>query len=134
MSAPKEYRGPRWLKLDVQDVRTPESRFLIGEGGASGWAAYGRWVALRQLLMDTDEGMLDLSDRREAGAIARELDTTAKSLFSLLDDVASRGGIDADEWGRRMVVCPDVSAQHESYRSRAESMAAARRKRGGQSV
>lgn len=108
----------RWVRYRSDDYDTSESGWLIGEGKQAGWADYGRWVAMRGILARTLGAAIDLGDARMAASVAKRLGTTARGLSALCDALCGLGAIDADEWGRRVLVVPDVLNAQIEYQAR----------------
>lgn len=129
--APAPQRQPRWIKVPCDEVSTELGRHIIAGGSRSNWADYGRYLALRELLMTTEGAIVRLG-AREAGALARHLGFSgAKALRSWLDMLAECGAISAADWAEGAVCVPDVSAQRDAYVRKCRVVSRNREGRGG---
>ena len=125
-----ETRYASWYKIRVDDHETPEGSYLIGDGRESGWAMYGRYVALRGILMRTPGAVIDLTDQRAANALARRLDMSADELFDMCCSLATMGAITAGDWDRLTVCVPEIWNVQNSYEEKCRKLRENGRKGG----
>lgn len=125
-------RGPRWLKIGVYDWDGPCGQFMLADGSQRAWADYGRWVALRQMLMTSPGSLIRADDERRLGALARKLGFKGKRpLLEWLAALAECGAISASDWAEGSVCDPDVAAQSDAYWRQSEANAKNRSKGAG---
>lgn len=124
MATTTETRYPSWYKIRVDDHETPEGSYLIGDGREGGWADYGRWVALRGILMRTPGAAIDLTDQRAANALARRLDMTPDELFEMCCALATMGAIMPEDWDRMVVCEPQIWNVQNSYEAKCRKLRA----------
>lgn len=122
---------PQWGKFRSNDASSPESRYVIGFGDEAGWAAYGRYFALRQALLTTHGGELDVSDARTLGYLARTLGfASVEECREWLDMLAVGGAIEGEPYDRGVVLVYDVWEQLQRYQDNCRKLAANGRKGG----
>lgn len=115
-------RLPEWYKIGARDHESPEGSYLIGDGREAGWADYGRWVALRGILLSTPGACIDISDGRQAASLARRLGTDANGLFDLCSALANIGAILWADWERMQVCIPEIWNVQNSYEEKCRKL------------
>lgn len=123
-------RMPEWWRIASRDHESPTGSYLIGDGREAGWAEYGRWVALRGILLETPGACVDISDERAANALARRLGTDANGLFDLCCHLAAMGAIMPDDWDRMEVCVADIWNVQNSYLEKCRKLSDNGRKGG----
>lgn len=114
---------PPWLRLRTDDFLRPQGSQVIGCGSAAGWADYGRWFALRQLLARAPGAVIDVSNARELAALARQLGfPTHKKCRDFLSTLAECGVIDAEGLESGRVFDESVFEQQQSYQIRCRKL------------
>ena len=115
---------PQWVHFRTNDMSGPEGRYIIGLGDEAGWASYGRYFALRQMLATSPLGYIDVSDARSLGYLTRSLGfARPKACREWLDMLAVAGGIDMELWsGRQWVLDASMQEQLTSYQSRCRTL------------
>lgn len=116
---------PQWIRFRTNDMSGPEGRYIIGLGDEAGWASYGRYFALRQMLATSPEGYIDVSDARSLGYLTRTLGfSRTQRCREWLDALAVCGGIDMECWSERgWVLDGSMQEQLMSYQSRCRTLA-----------
>lgn len=92
---------PQWVKFRTDDMGGPVGRYVIGPGDDAGWASYGRFFALRQMLATTPQAYIDVSDARSLGYLSRTLGFSRPARCrEWLEMLVCCDAIDAEAWGR----------------------------------
>lgn len=110
---------PQWVRMRTNDYDTPAGRYILAGGSTSDWANYGRWFALRQILATTPLAVVDVSNQRQLGALARQLGFTGpKACRSWLQALAECDAIDREALeGRGLVLDGDIFEALQSYQA-----------------
>lgn len=116
-----EERFPRWVRLRTDEYHQPEGRYVIGaKTSTSGWADYGRWQALKQILATTPGAVVRVGDKRELAWLAAELGfASGPKLMAFLSVLADAGAIDRECLDRGEVFDVAVYEHQQAYQSRA---------------
>lgn len=121
---------PGWFRISARDYESPVGSYLIGDGREAGWAEYGRWVALRGILLETPGAAIDISDERAANALARRLGTDANGLFDMCCHLAAMGAIMPADWDRLVVVDGEIWNVQNSFAEKCRKLSENGRKGG----
>lgn len=114
---------PQWVKFRTDDMGGPVGRYVIGPGDDAGWASYGRFFALRQMLATTPQAYIDVSDARSLGYLSRTLGFSRPAKCrEWLEMLVCCDAIDAEAWGRGWVLEGSMWDQQEQYKSRCRQL------------
>lgn len=110
---------PQWVRMRTNDFNSPAGRYILAGGSTTDWANYGRWFALRQILATTPLAVVDVSNQRQLGALARQLGFTGpKACRSWLQALAECDAIDREALeGRGLVLDGDIFEALQSYQA-----------------
>lgn len=124
---------PQWVRMRTNDYDTPAGRYILAGGSTTDWANYGRWFALRQILATTPLAVVDVSNPRQLGALARQLGFTGpKACRSWLQALAECDAIDREALEERgLVLDGDIFEALQSYQDMCRTN---RRNKVGRSV
>lgn len=124
---------PQWIRLRSNDYDTPAGRYILAGGSTTDWANYGRWCVLRQILATTPYALMDVSNPRQLGSLARQLGFSGpKACRSWLVALAECDAIDREALEERgWVLVGDISDALQAYQ---EMCRTNRRNKVGRSV
>lgn len=110
---------PQWIRMRTNDMDTPAGRYILAGGSTSDWANYGRFFALRQVLATTPGAIVDVSNPRMLGSLARQLGFSGpKACRSWLAALAECDAIDREMLEERgQILVMDVYEAQQSYQS-----------------
>ena len=110
---------PQWIRLDTHDTDSREVSYILGGRSEADLANYGRLCILRQIIVRSGEGYIDVGDERHLSALGYQLgifdnQQLVDFVRLLLDSGAcERAAYEAKGW----LMMPDAWNQLSAYQS-----------------